>query len=85
MNTDILDKELAFFNEKKSEWVKIYPNKFVLVKDHELIGTFDTADAAVVEGVKRYGLTSFLVRQVNQMDDTVFIPTLSLGLLYATP
>lgn len=85
MNDDILNKEVAFFNEKKGEWLKIYPNKFVLVKDHELIGTFDTADAAVVEGVKRFGSTSFLVRQVNQLEDNVFIPTLSLGLLYATP
>lgn len=79
----ILDKELAFFNENKGEWVKIYPDKYALVKGRELIGAFDTAEAALAEGAKRFGSTAFLVRRVNQTEENVFIPTLSLGLLHA--
>ena len=80
----ILDKEMAFFTKHKNAWAKNHPDKFALVKGEELIGTFDTAEAAVSEGAKRYGSTSFLVRKINQSDENVFIPSLSLGLLYAS-
>jgi hypothetical protein len=81
---NVLDTELAFFEQRKTEWEKVYLNKFVLVKDRELINTFDTADAAVAEGARRYGATSFLVKKVSQTEESMFIPSLSLGLLYAT-
>ena len=79
----MLDKELKFFEAKKAEWMKIHPGKFVLVKGTELLGVFDTADAAVTEGAKRFGADSFLVRQVNISEENVYIPALALGLLYA--
>ena len=78
-----LEKELHLFQQKKAEWVKIYPDKFVLVKGQELMGAFDTAEAALAEGAKQFGSTSFLVKRVNQTEENVFIPSLSLGLLYA--
>jgi hypothetical protein len=81
---NVLDTELAFFAENKAAWAKTYPGKFVLVKGRELIGNFDTAEAAITEGARRYGSTSFLVKQVSQTEENVFIPSLSLGLLYAT-
>jgi hypothetical protein len=80
----VLDKELAFFNKHKGEWVKNHPDKFALVKDEALIGTFDTAETAVTEGAKRFGSTAFLVRKISQSEENVFIPSLTLGLLYAT-
>jgi hypothetical protein len=80
-----LEKELHLFQENKAEWAKIYPDKYVLVKGQDLIGAFDTPEAALSEGAKRFGSTSFLVKKVNQTEDNVFIPSLSLGLLYATP
>jgi hypothetical protein len=81
----VLDTELNFFDENKAEWVKVYPGKFVLIKGRELIGNFDTAEAAIREGARLYGSTSFLVKQLSQTEENVFIPSLSLGLLYATP
>jgi hypothetical protein len=79
----VLEQELAFFAEKKPEWVKTYLGKFVLVKGKELIGVFDSPDAAVSEGAKRFASESFLVRQVNLEDKDVYIPVLALGLLHA--
>jgi hypothetical protein len=80
---NVLETELKFFDENKAEWAKIHPDKFVLIKGKELINVFDTADAAVVEGAKQFGSTSFLVKKVNQTEEKVFIPSLSLGLIYA--
>jgi hypothetical protein len=81
----VLNIELKFFEENKAKWVKIYSDKFVLIKGTELIGNFDTADAAVAEGARVYGgSTAFLVKKVSRTEENVFIPSLSLGLLYAT-
>lgn len=80
-----LDKELKFFETKKGDLVRVHPGKFVLIKGHELLGVFDTADAAVSEGARRFGADSFLVRQINASEENVYIPALALGLLYANP
>lgn len=79
----VLDKELAYFNKHKGEWVKNHPDKYALVKGEELVGTFDTAETAVTEGAKRFGSAGFLVRRISQTEENVFIPSLTLGLLHA--
>ena len=79
-----LEKELQFFAENKTNWLKAHFGKFVLVKGSELIGVYDNAETAIAEGAKRFGAESFLVRQLNEEKD-VYIPTLALGLLDAHP
>lgn len=80
-----LEEELQFFADNRADWQKVHAGKFVLVKGRELLGTFDTSDAAIAEGAKRFGSQSFLVRQVNAADESIYIPALALGLLYANP
>lgn len=79
-----LEKELQFFAENKTKWLKAHFGKFVLVKGSELIGVYDNAETAIAEGAKRFGAESFLVRQLNEEKD-VYIPALALGLLNAHP
>jgi hypothetical protein len=81
----VLEIEIKFFNENKSEWAKTHPDKFALIKGQELINFFDTPDAAVQEGARQFGSGPFLVKRVNQTEDNVFIPCLSLGLFNAVP
>ncbi len=82
---DMLETELNFYQKQRADWLKRFPGKFVLVKDAQLIGTFDTYEAALVEGARRFKLESFLVRAVNQAERQVSIPALVLGLLNANP
>ena len=82
MNTP-LEQELEFFAENRANWLAVHPGKFVLVKGKELLGVFDTAEAAIAEGARRFGAKSFLVRRVNAEDENIYIPALALGLLYA--
>ena len=77
----MLEKELKFYEENLQEWLKTFPGKFVVVKNEELVGFFDTNDQALSEGARRFGLTSFLVRQVEPFQNVVSIPALTLGLL----
>lgn len=60
-----------------------HPSQFVLVKDEELIGFFNTQHEALVEGARRFGTDSFLVRQVEESEQLVYIPALTLGILRA--
>ena len=79
----MLEKERKFFEQNRAEWLTISPDKFVLIKNEELIGTFDTLQDALTEGARRFGTESFLVRQVEEVEQLVYIPALTLGILRA--
>jgi len=80
----MLDKERKLYKKKHSELVKTSLGKFVLIKGEELIGVFNTIEEAISEGARRFGLQSFLVREIkHEIETTVNIPALSLGILSA--
>lgn len=78
-----LQTELEFFKANQAEWAKVHSGKFVLVKGEKLIGVFDSDQNAVAEGLRFFGSESFLVRGVNELDQTLRIPALMFGLLNA--
>ncbi len=79
----MLEQELSYYSQKLSEWLDEYRGRFVLVKDHELIGVFDTFEDGVTEGARRFGLSPFLVRRVQENTEEVKIPAFTLGVLNA--
>lgn len=81
--TAMLEQELHFYNEHLGEWLGQYRGRYVLVNGHELVGVFNTADEALADGARRFGLSSFLVRRVEPVQDDVRLPVLTLGLLRA--
>jgi hypothetical protein len=78
-----LAEERKFFAEQQSEWKKAHVGKFILVKGKQLTGTFNRAEDAVAEGARRFGTEPFLVRNVEQTENEVYIPALALGILNA--
>jgi hypothetical protein len=79
----MLENERKYFEQHHDEWLKQHSGKFVLVKNEELIGVFDTQQEALVEGARRFGTESFLVRQVEETEQLIYIPALTLGILRA--
>ena len=80
----MLETEIKFFHENQEEWVKKYPGQYVLVKGEKLIGAYPDIDEALGEGAQHFGLTPFLVRNVNEVDHVVQMPpALDLGILSA--
>ncbi len=79
----MLDTERQFYAENLAKWLSQYPGKFVLVNGQELIGTFDTAEDALTEGARRFGLKPFLVRRVQEQQEEISVPALTLGILRA--
>lgn len=62
----VLQRELDYFQAHLEEWLELYPGKIALVKGEELVGVFDALDAALMEGVRRFGPTSFLLRRISR-------------------
>lgn len=78
-----LEQELAFFDHHRAHLVAEHMGKYALIKEAVLVGTFDSAEAAYVEGLRQFGNVPFLVKQVLPEDPVVHLPALSLGLLRA--
>ncbi len=78
-----LEMELGFFNENRSEWLKHHRGKHALVHQRELGGFFDTAEAAFVAGLERWGNVPFLLKQVGDEEVVEQIPALVYGFTHA--
>ena len=80
----MLEKERQVFSDKHAELVSQHLGQFIVIKDDEIIGAFNTIDDALAEGARRFGLQPFLVRQVTEsVSETIDIPALTLGILRA--
>jgi hypothetical protein len=78
----MLEQERQYFADHRDELRVQYPGKFVLVHGDVLAGSFATQDEALSYGAREFGLSSFLVRHVDQpLDVEVNVPALTLGIL----
>src|SRR5437762_835388 len=79
----MLEQERSVYDQHLAEWLKTYSGKYVLVKATDLIGVYDTPDAALAEGARRFGVSPFLVRPVQETQEQVVVPALMLGIISA--
>lgn len=68
---DELRTEIRAFEARKTELEKTYMGKFVVFKGEELIGAWDTLDAAAQAAVLRFGRGPYLIRQVGAPKTTL--------------
>jgi hypothetical protein len=57
--------EIAAYEQRQAELERLYPGKFVVFKGHDLIGAWDTLNAAALEAAARFGRGPYLIRQVG--------------------
>jgi len=79
----MLEREIQYFDEHRDELLAKHRHQFVLIKGDRLLGAFQTMEEALSEATRRFGLDSYLVRQVEESQDPVNIPALTLGILGA--
>lgn len=72
----ILEVESRYFELKRDEYAKEYPDKFLLIHGKELIGAYETFSDATDEGVQRFGRGPFLVRKSGE--DELVLTTFTL-------
>ena len=80
-NEDLLAEESAFYEEHETEFLRDHQGHHLLIKGRELIGSYESEDEAVDEGVRRFGYGPFLVRRAGEAIIKASAPALSLGLL----
>lgn len=79
-----LETEIEFYNAHKKDWLQHYEGKFALIKGTELLGTYTTWQQAFDDGVEKLGNVPFLIRQVQEKDDIVQFPALTVGAISAS-
>ena len=79
--SDPLTKEKDYLLSNLEEFAKVYPGKYLLIKDEAVWGAYETYDQGVREGIRRLGTGPFLVRSVLQPHDpeAPSIPALAIG------
>lgn len=69
-----LDRELAFFERHKSEWLTNYENQFVVVAGEKIAGFYVDYESAWDAGTKEFGhQASFLIKQICQHEPVYFL------------
>ncbi len=78
METNILQKELIFFENKHSELLEEAKGEFVLIKNEEIIDIFKSEDDAIRQGYKKFGNNPFLVKQITEFERIYNFTNLSI-------
>ncbi|MGD0089132.1 MAG: hypothetical protein ABSE73_04370 [Planctomycetota bacterium] len=76
--------EKKAFEEKKAELLKLCEGKFAAFKGAELIGIYDTAEAAYEAALAKFGNTPFFIKQVLREEPVEWIPAFHHGLIHAS-
>lgn len=58
----MLDKEFQYYLTNQAELVKKYNNKFIVIKDEQIIGVYDSNSVAYNEAIKTEKLGTFLIQ-----------------------
>ncbi len=61
--TKPLEKEFKYYLEHQEELVKEYNGKFVVIKDHEVLGAYDSEIEAIEKTAANHEIGTFLVQQ----------------------
>ncbi len=67
-----LEQELATYQKHLPDWSE-HEGKYVLIKSDEVCGFFSSYDDAVNDGYEKFKLESFLVKQINSLEQVHFI------------
>ena len=80
-----LSKEYQYYLQHKADLLRQHKGKFALIKEEQLVGTFDTDQDAYKAGLQQFGNVPFLIIRIEDSDEKVWVPALALGLLNAYP
>lgn len=73
MKNNILEEELKYFNNSKSELLGKAKGEFALIHGKKLINTFKSRDDAIKRGYEEFGNIPFLVKLITEMDFPIII------------
>ena len=74
-----LEKELAYFEQHRSELLGRAKGKFALIKNETLVDTFDGQADAIRAGYRKFGNEPFLVKQILAVDVPLNFTSFNIG------
>ena len=63
MQNNNIEKEFRYFLDHQIELVQQYGGKFIVIKNQEVIGVYDTKTEAFTETQKQHELGTFLIQE----------------------
>ena len=69
-----LTRENAAFERERARLVRDHLGQIALIHGDEVVGVFPTADEALTEGYRRFGLVRLIGRLITEKDDPIFVP-----------
>lgn len=63
-----LEKEFNFFEKNKTELVKKYKDKYIVIKNCKILGVYNSLVEAIRETSKHEKLGTFLVQKCSESD-----------------
>ena len=79
-----IHEEIAAFESMKDQLIAHHFGKYVIFKNQQLIGCFDTFDAAAREAIKLFGTGPYLIRQVIEQPVMSMPASVAYRVLHAT-
>jgi hypothetical protein len=73
-----LNREQALYEANLSRWVREHDREYVLIKGDEVVGFYETRDAALAVGYTRFGVVPLLVKEVTSSEPVHHIPNILL-------
>ena len=61
----MLEKEYQYFKENQDDIIEKYPNKFIVIKDENIIGIYASQKEALTETLRKHKLGTFLLQFVS--------------------
>ena len=74
-----LKAEREYFEANRPALIDQYRDLYLLIKGNQLIGQFPDAERAYKQGVAKFGLRPFLVRQALEHEPVSNIPVFSVS------
>ena len=69
-----LEKNHSYVVENRDKLLELYRNKFVLIYQQEVVGTYDSYKNAAEDGVRTYGIEGkFLIHQMLEDEPANFV------------
>ena len=65
-----LEREFNYYLQNQDEFVNKYNGKYIVIKENDVIGVFDSEFEAVKETSKKYELGTFLVQKCEPGEES---------------
>ena len=77
----LLTDEIAYYDAHKKQLMHEHRERYLLIKGSDLIGSYESEDEAVADGIRRFSSEPFLVRLAGEDTPVLSVPLLSIGMM----